>query len=637
MKPLMRRTHASVALTLLALACTDQGPSGEQSSPLPPAPFVVSNPVVAAPSASPAQAVSRFTGLEMAYVSLPPGTLPDGRTTSVRNLRTNDSVVVIMVDGGFDPVALAAQAGDTIETRIESVRGGRPTLFWYQVPASSRPRVIRTDPPAHKRDVPLNGIIVIVFSEPIDGGTLTGVTVQLRQGSTVLSGQLQFTDSAHTSAELIPTSPLVETTDYVLDITQGIHDLDGDDMAAAVSVPFTTVTPGVPLPAAPFLLSRPLLWHSKSWTIFTALPGTTESDAWVSMTNVRTGEAGSLSMDAGGLDPFAFPAIVGDSFVITVRSIVTGDIQSYGAVVPATSTPQVVKSTPAAGQQDVWLGSSVEVEFSEPIAGDTFVAGPTSAVQLRRNGLGVGGEWRPQISASWLGSFHGTFVPSTALTSAAAYELVLTPAIQGAQGGEPLAGQIGIPFSTETVAPGPSDAVLTVESFTMIEYQYPSDSSGQKYYAPQLQLAETRGLAGVSVREMVFSVPGLGSTAPICSTGTAVAAGQSEAMFGIAYGEYEISFEFPGRRAGPGQATVSIIYRDEGHRTDTLMASAPITLGGLPSVSFANQTHSYDTLNCTPLFSPPAAHGPVFLQGGQADTIQHSGVTKPVALSGRSK
>ena len=77
-------------------------------------------------------------------------------------------------------------------------------------------------------------------------------------------------------------------------------------------------------------------------------------------------------MDAGGgLGPFAFPAIVGDSFVITVRSIGTGDILSYGAVVPATSTPQVVESTPAAGQQDVWLGSSVEVEFSEPIAGDT--------------------------------------------------------------------------------------------------------------------------------------------------------------------------------------------------------------------------------------------------------------------------
>ena len=55
--------------------------------------------------------------------------------------------------------------------------------------------------------------------------------------------------------------------------------------------------------------------------------------------------------------------------------------------------------------------------------------------------------------------------------------------------------------------------MLTVESFTMIEYQYPSDPSGQKYYAPQLQLAETRGLAGVSVREMVFSVPGLGWTA----------------------------------------------------------------------------------------------------------------------------
>ncbi|HSR90027.1 MAG TPA: hypothetical protein VLK88_01875, partial [Gemmatimonadales bacterium] len=66
------------------------------------------------------------------------------------------------------------------------------------------------------------------------------------------------------------------------------------------------------------------------------------------------------------------------------------------------------------------------------------------------------------------------------------------------------------------------------------------------------------------------------------------------------------------------------------------MASAPIAHGGLPSVSFANQTHSYYA-DCTPLFSSPAAQGPVFLQAGQADTIQHSGVTKPVALSGRSK
>ena len=123
------------------------------------------------------------------------------------------------------------------------------------------------------------------LSEPIDGGTLTGVTVQLRQAPPCFPASFQFTDSAHTSAEVIPTSPLVETTDYVLDITQGIHDLDGRrSWQQRCQVPFTTVTPGWHSPAAPFLLSRPLLWRSESWTIFTALPGTTESNARVSMT-----------------------------------------------------------------------------------------------------------------------------------------------------------------------------------------------------------------------------------------------------------------------------------------------------------------------------------------------------------------
>jgi len=144
----------------LALACTDsQAPSVGDTGP---SPFLVSSPV---PDPSPSSGVattSRFSAA-VVYVSLPAGAIPNGITAIIHNLRSGSSVTAPVVNGGFDPVALAAIVGDTLAVAVQ-MAGGGGSSFLSVVAGGTRPTVVRTDPPSHKRDVPLNGLIVIVFS-----------------------------------------------------------------------------------------------------------------------------------------------------------------------------------------------------------------------------------------------------------------------------------------------------------------------------------------------------------------------------------------------------------------------------------------------------------------------------------------
>jgi alpha-tubulin suppressor-like RCC1 family protein len=233
--------HAAVGLLIvlgLVLGCTDsQAPSVSDTGP---SPFLVSSPV---PDPSPSSSVAGTGRLSATavYVSLPPGTIPNGINATIRDLRTDSRVTVGVVNGGFDPVALPALVGDTLAMAVQTAGGGSPS-YLSVVAGAKRPTVVRTDPPSHKRDVPLNGLIVIVFSEPIDPATLTGSTVQLKQGTTLVPGQLAFADVVHLRATFTPSALLDGATDYELTISQGITDVNGLVLDSAITVPFTTGT-----------------------------------------------------------------------------------------------------------------------------------------------------------------------------------------------------------------------------------------------------------------------------------------------------------------------------------------------------------------------------------------------------------
>ncbi len=239
-----------LALVLLAWigGCSSDSdslsPPVDDPSPTPPSPLLVSDTVLGAAPAGASVTGANVAGSReltaVVYVSLAEGEIPTGTSATIQNLRTGATVTTPMVAGGFDPVAVEAAAGDTLEIEVSS--GPNRLSFLLRVPATAPPIVVRTEPADGKRDVPLNARIVIVFSEPIDGNTLSGTTIRLKRGFVEVAGEVQFADAGQLTAEFVPAEPLAPSTEYKVLITQEIEDLDGEPLEEPVSVEFTTTT-----------------------------------------------------------------------------------------------------------------------------------------------------------------------------------------------------------------------------------------------------------------------------------------------------------------------------------------------------------------------------------------------------------
>ncbi|MGH7560711.1 MAG: Ig-like domain-containing protein [Gemmatimonadales bacterium] len=173
----------------------------------------------------------------VAYVNLPPGTIPEGITARIMNVDRGVSTLAFFTGGGFDPVPIEARAEDRLTIEV---RGAAGLLLNRDIPVppSRRPIVVRTDPPPRKRDVPLNTALVIVFSEPIDARTIGTGSVRLFTGSRAVGGQVAL-DPDGLRAEFVPDASLAPSTTYRLVLTSDVQDLEGEPLEAT-EVEFTT-------------------------------------------------------------------------------------------------------------------------------------------------------------------------------------------------------------------------------------------------------------------------------------------------------------------------------------------------------------------------------------------------------------
>lgn len=220
--------------------CLDGSGPGAGTPPILPG-LVVSTPVQSsALQRSGAASAASAVGAEVAYVSLAPGSVPAGRQAIIRNQTTDQAVSAVVVDGGFDPVALVANVGDTLLVEIPRAGFTEPLRGAEVVRRGRRPVVVRTSPPRGGRDVPLNSTMVIVFSEPINATTLTTGSVQLWRGTTPMAGSVRFADAAGVRAEFHADSLFAPQTRYQLVVTRAIQDVNGLPLDSAVTVPFTT-------------------------------------------------------------------------------------------------------------------------------------------------------------------------------------------------------------------------------------------------------------------------------------------------------------------------------------------------------------------------------------------------------------
>src|SRR2546426_571531 len=231
----------------LVVACSgDRSPAGVGNPPPPPPQgLAVSNPVpVLSPSLQRAGtlALAGSGGDDLVYVSLSPGTVANGAKAKVGNLASSASLTTLVFDGGFDPVAVRAQVGDSLEVIVTDAAGAPVFQARYAVAARRPPVMVRSDPSRGRTDVSLNASIVVVFSEPIASTALTATSIRLLSGSSVVPGSLRFADGSNLVAVFTPSALLAPATDYRLEVTQEVRDLDGDALEEPVTVDFTTGT-----------------------------------------------------------------------------------------------------------------------------------------------------------------------------------------------------------------------------------------------------------------------------------------------------------------------------------------------------------------------------------------------------------
>jgi len=242
----MKFVRAGIALAIMGVLGWLGGCSDNPGGPVccdPPQGLVVSDPVPAATLAAgfgAALALTGGAGDSVVYVSLPPGTAPAGSRAAIRRVGDVASLTTAVLDGGFDPVPVEAQAGDSIEVLVTDAAGGTVLQARLAVAAARPPIVVRTDPPRRKTDVPINASVVIVFSEPVDTATLTPSSVQLLLGTTPVAGMVRLLQGTGAAAAFTPAVPLDANTAYQLVVTQAVRDLEGDALEAGETVDFTT-------------------------------------------------------------------------------------------------------------------------------------------------------------------------------------------------------------------------------------------------------------------------------------------------------------------------------------------------------------------------------------------------------------
>ena len=260
---------------LMTAGCRDaQDPSVLRPEPNQPdstlSSLIVSNPATTISSGR--AVLHRSSGEDLVYISLAPGSIPNGKSIVVRNRRTAVVASAAIALGGVDPFPVSAVVGDTLDIRISLAGSNIPLKYISLVPLRRPPVIVRTDPPPGKRDVPLNSVLILVFSEPINPGLLNDSALQLFSGGSPVNGTVALADSAGLIVAFTPAQPLAPGTSYTLTATQGIEDVSGEGLEAPVSVTFTTENPAAP--ASPMVFDRKSPHYSGgSASRYTLYPG----------------------------------------------------------------------------------------------------------------------------------------------------------------------------------------------------------------------------------------------------------------------------------------------------------------------------------------------------------------------------
>jgi N-acetylneuraminic acid mutarotase len=331
--------------------------------------------------------VSNPSATGIAYVSLPRGNFPTADRVDIQVRRTGAQVTAVLFAGGFEPVPVAAGAGDTLDLRI-GANAGVPKYFSV-VPAHHSPVLVLADPASGRRDVASTAVLRLVFSEPIDAATLSASSVQLYQGGIPVAGTLAFADSANLAVTFVPAVPLAPGTSYALGITQQLVDLNGEALQVPVAIlfltkrdlsPVVTVYERVTPVSVPGYLTRYVLDDQGAFEL------QYESAIWGSFLYaghyVKTNSTITLYFDDNVGQWVATALLQGDSLIVEYPAIMQLDDFEDGVYVERSSPGNWVSLTPM--PEPRWQAAAVALNGIIYVAGGVsdLGAGPVNPAEI---------------------------------------------------------------------------------------------------------------------------------------------------------------------------------------------------------------------------------------------------------------
>lgn len=114
-----------------------------------------------------------------------------------------------------------------------------PTVSGSSTTDSTTPTIESLNPSESATDVVRNKVISVTFNEAMDASSIHSNTFSLKQGTTSISGSIQYTNKI---ASFIPNSTLESNTTYSATITSEVSDIAGNALTSSKEWDFTTGT-----------------------------------------------------------------------------------------------------------------------------------------------------------------------------------------------------------------------------------------------------------------------------------------------------------------------------------------------------------------------------------------------------------
>lgn len=265
----LKHAVAFIGSTICAVACSNDSPVAPTTSK----PLLSARAPIGVLVSDPRLQTS-VTGLarNVVYVSARPGTFYESVLVVVTNSTRSAPPQTAKANGGFDPIAIEAEAGDDLILTVSSYSGVK-SRFSTTVPLHAAPVVVRTDPINSEVDVALDSRVHVIFSEPIDVATVNSSSVALYSrpfdagASSAGDSPVAATMSvAPSGCEIVlsPEGALSPGTDYSVRVTSAVRDVGGDALQPSSITAFQTIFPPVAI-TREIVLRDLLIVRSMSW------------------------------------------------------------------------------------------------------------------------------------------------------------------------------------------------------------------------------------------------------------------------------------------------------------------------------------------------------------------------------------